>query len=70
MIDEKAFFRIIRYLSILTFEHYQMQAFIAEKFNLPPPKQFSIQECMENICKDFGLNYDVVVEHCELEKHD
>lgn len=70
MIDEKTVFRILRYLSILTYEHYQTQKFLADKFNLGIIKTFTIQECLQNICKDFGLNYEVVAEHCELEKHD
>jgi len=69
MIDEKTVFRMLRYFAILTYEHYQTKTYIAERFNLPLPHQFTLEECLRNICKDFGLSYDIVKEHSDLEDH-
>jgi len=66
MVSDKDFYRIVRYLTILTFEHYQTQMILADKFNTPIPPPMSISTIMENICKDFGLPYQAVLEHSKL----
>lgn len=67
--DETIIYRMIRYFTILTWEHYQTQVYLADRFNKPLPKAFTIEEIAENICKDFGLSYKVFKEHSDLEKH-
>lgn len=68
MVNDKDFYRIVRYFTILTHEHYQTQLLLADKFNLPKPAPMSIEKIMENICLDFGLPYKAVLEHSKLER--
>lgn len=68
MVNDKDFYRMIRYLTILTSEQQSTNLLLAEKFNLGVVKLLTTQEIMKNICKDFGLPYETVLKHSELEK--
>ena len=66
MVNDRDLYRIIRYFAILTYEHYQTQLFMAEKFNEPIPKELSQTEVLENVCRDFGLPFKAVMEYGQL----
>lgn len=69
MIDEKTVFRMIRYFAVTSYELYRIRQDFNSKFNIPSPQpEFTIEQILQNICKDFGFNYDVVKEHCDLEE--
>ncbi len=68
MIDETMLYRMVRYFGILTYEHYNLQRQFNERFNLPFSETFTVEKIMKNICKDFGLKYEVFLEHSDLEK--
>lgn len=70
MIDEVMVFRMIRYFAVLTFEYYDTQKLLSDKFNMPKPPDYTIDEIFRNICGDFGLDPDNVLAHSEMEKHD
>lgn len=70
MIDEVMVFRMIRYFAVLTFEYYDTQRLLADKFNMEQPPNYSIDDIFRNICKDFGLDPDNVLAHSEMEKHE
>jgi len=67
LVNDKDFYRIIRYFTVLTFEHYEIQRMWSEKFNLPLPKKMTLEDIMQHICEDFGLPYDAVLEYSKLE---
>ena len=68
MIDETMLYRMVRYFGILTYEHYNLQRSFNERFNLPHAEPFTVEQIMKNICSDFGLKYEVFLEHSDLEK--
>ena len=61
---------MIRYFTILTWEHYTLVNKFNTKFGEPILKEVSMKEMMENICKDFGLPFKTVLEHSKLEEWD
>ncbi len=67
MVNDKDFYRIIRYFTVLTFEYYQLTRMFNDRFNLPEPKPMTMEEIMKNICDDFGLPFDAVLEYSKLE---
>lgn len=69
MVNDKDFYRIVRYFSVLTFEHYQTQLLLADKFNFTPPKPMTLEDIMKNVCKDFGLPFEAVLENSDLNQH-
>ena len=70
MVNDKDFYRLVRYLAVLTYEHYQTQLYMAEKFNEPMPIEVTQTQILENVCKDFGLPFKAVLEHSRLENWD
>lgn len=67
MVNDKDFYRIIRYFTVLTFEYYELTKAFNEKFNLPEPKKMTLEDIMKHICEDFGLPYEAVLEYSRLE---
>ncbi len=67
LVNDKDFYRIIRYFTVLTFEHNETQRKWNEKFNLPIPKKMTLEDIMKHICEDFGLPYEAVLEYSKLE---
>lgn len=67
MVNDKDFYRLIRYLAVLTYEHYQTQKLLADKFGKPMPVVITQTQILENICKDFGLPFKAVLECSKLE---
>ena len=68
MVSDIEFYRLIRYITILTSEYLELRQEFNEKFNLAPVKVMPIENIMENICKDFGLDFATVLEHSKLER--
>lgn len=59
---------MLRYFAVLIYEHYELKTQFNEKFNLDNPiKRLTLEEIMQNICNDFGLSYETVVENSKLE---
>ena len=67
LVNDKDFYRIIRYFTVLTFENNELQRMWAEKFNLPIPAKMTLEDIMKHICDDFGLPYKTVLEYSKLE---
>lgn len=67
MVNDKDFYRIIRYFTVLTFENNELQRMWSEKFNLTIPKKMTLEDIMKHICEDFGLPYEAVLEYSKLE---
>ena len=67
MVNDKDFYRIIRYFTVLTFENNEFKRMWAEKFNSPILKKQTLEDIMKHICEDFGLPYKTVLEHSRLE---
>lgn len=66
MVNDKDFYRIVRYFTVLTHEHYEVLKLLSDKFNMTPPPAMTMEDIMKNICKDFGLPYDAVLENSKL----
>jgi len=67
MVNDQDFYRIIRYFTVLTFENNEIQRMWGEKFNVTIPKKMTLEDIMKQICEDFGLPYDAVLEYSRLE---
>lgn len=67
MVSDIDLYRMIRYFTILTHEHYELLNRVNKLEHKPLLMPVSLEEIMQNVCKDFGLPYEAVLEHSKLE---